>query len=249
MPFQTQFPGFTLTSSPAGALVTWVEGVAHVRSLFEKQRGSTRLMHLHEHCDDLAHDFTTKPVEVLWFAGERDQTAIANLWEGVRSHVHALLHAEAGIREERVGIYGVVEEWGMPDFARYTREAVPALLEIGVTQVMIPSQFMNNMNTRGTSNMCCTLDYHVAEAVGAAPVKAFCDANYGIDFPMTTLARVRGPQAAPLFAFLAERGGGPPRWNFHKYLVGRDGGSVQGFSTQTGPEAPALLRAIERALG
>lgn len=176
MPFQTQFPGFTLTSSPAGALVTWVEGVAHVRSLFEKQRGSTRLMHLHEHCDDLAHDFTTKPVEVLWFAGERDHTAIANLWEGARSYIHAHLHAEAGIREERVGIYGVVEEWGMPDFARYTREAVPALLEIGVTQVMIPSQFMNNMNTRGTSNMCCTLDYHIAEAVGAAPVKAFCDA-------------------------------------------------------------------------
>ena len=87
------------------------------------------------------------------------------------------------------------------------------------------------------------------ESGDTATVKAFCDANYGIDFPMTTLARVRGPQAAPLFAFLAERGGGPPRWNFHKYLVGRDGSSVQGFSTQTGPEAPALLRAIERALG
>jgi glutathione peroxidase len=86
------------------------------------------------------------------------------------------------------------------------------------------------------------------ESADAKTVRAFCDANYGIDFPMTTLARVRGPQAAPLYAFLAERGGGPPRWNFHKYLVSRDGQRVQGFSTQTGPEAPTLLRAIETAL-
>jgi glutathione peroxidase len=65
---------------------------------------------------------------------------------------------------------------------------------------------------------------------------------------MTMLAHVRGNQASPFFAFLAERGGGPPRWNFHKYLVMRDGRTVRGFSTQTGPEAPALVQAIEAAL-
>jgi glutathione peroxidase len=65
---------------------------------------------------------------------------------------------------------------------------------------------------------------------------------------MTTVSRVRGAQAAPVYAFLAERGGGPPRWNFHKYLVARDGRSVRGFATQTGPEAPALVQAIEAAL-
>jgi len=80
-------------------------------------------------------------------------------------------------------------------------------------------------------------------------IKEFCDANYNVTFPMTTLAHVRGAAAAPLFAFLAARAGGqPPRWNFHKYLVGRDGRTVTSFSTQTGPQSRELLRAIEAAL-
>ena len=41
-------------------------------------------------------------------------------------------------------------------------------------------------------------------------IKDFCDANYNVEFPMTTVSHVRGAQAAPVFAFLAERGGGPP---------------------------------------
>ncbi|TCZ65345.1 glutathione peroxidase [Roseicella aquatilis] len=79
-------------------------------------------------------------------------------------------------------------------------------------------------------------------------IKDFCEANYDVEFPMTTVSRVKGAQAAPLFAFLAERGGGPPRWNFHKYLVARDGRTVRGFATQTGPEARELVQAIEAAL-
>jgi glutathione peroxidase len=86
------------------------------------------------------------------------------------------------------------------------------------------------------------------ESGDARAIKQFCEANYGIDFPMTALAHVRGSRAVPLFTFLAERGGGPPRWNFHKYLVARDGRTVRGFSTQTGPEARELVQAIEAAL-
>lgn len=79
-------------------------------------------------------------------------------------------------------------------------------------------------------------------------IKAFCDATYNVEFPMTGLVKVRGAQAHPLFGFLAERGGGPPRWNFHKYLVARDGRTVRGFATQTGPESRDLVAAIEAAL-
>ena len=86
------------------------------------------------------------------------------------------------------------------------------------------------------------------ESGDAKTIKQFCDANYDVQFPMTTLAHVRGAQAAPLFAFLAQHGGGPPRWNFHKYLVSRDGRSVRGFATQTGPDARDLVQAIEAAL-
>lgn len=86
------------------------------------------------------------------------------------------------------------------------------------------------------------------ESADSSAIKHFCEANYAVTFPMTVPAHVRGAQAAPLFAFLAAKGGGPPRWNFHKYLVGRDGRRVQGFPTATEPDAPALLRAVEAAL-
>ncbi|MBL6454469.1 glutathione peroxidase [Belnapia sp. T6] len=86
------------------------------------------------------------------------------------------------------------------------------------------------------------------ESGDARTIKHFCEANYNVTFPMTVPAHVRGAGAAPLFAFLAAKGGGAPRWNFHKYLVGRDGRRVQGFPTATEPDAPALLRAVEAAL-
>ncbi|NOG73191.1 glutathione peroxidase [Roseicella sp. DB1501] len=79
-------------------------------------------------------------------------------------------------------------------------------------------------------------------------IKEFCDATYNVEFPMTTVSAVRGPRAVPLYRFLAERGGGPPGWNFHKYLVARDGRAVQGFATRVAPDAPELLAAIEAAL-
>lgn len=86
------------------------------------------------------------------------------------------------------------------------------------------------------------------ESKDAGTIKAFCDGNFGITFPMTTPQHVRGAQATPLFAFLAEQGGGPPRWNFHKYLVARDGRGVRGFATAVEPEAAVMVRAIEVAL-
>jgi len=79
-------------------------------------------------------------------------------------------------------------------------------------------------------------------------IRELCELTYGVAFPMTGLQRVRGAEAHPLFRFLAARGGGEPRWNFHKYLVARDGRRVQGFPTRVTPDAPDLLRAIEAAL-
>lgn len=86
------------------------------------------------------------------------------------------------------------------------------------------------------------------ESADAKTIKRFCEANYSVEFPMTMPARVTGAQATPLFAFLAAQGGGAPRWNFHKYLVARDGRRIRGFPTQTGPESPALVQAIESVL-
>jgi len=86
------------------------------------------------------------------------------------------------------------------------------------------------------------------ESRDAARIRQFCETVYGIDFPMAGLTSVRGSGVHPLFAWLAARAGGPPRWNFHKYLVARDGLSVRAFPTATEPEAPVLVRAVEAAL-
>jgi glutathione peroxidase len=86
------------------------------------------------------------------------------------------------------------------------------------------------------------------ESGSNAQVREFCDAQFGIDFPMAGLTRVRGAQAHPFFRWVAARAGGEPRWNFHKYLVARDGRRVQGFATAVAPDGPAMVQAIEAAL-
>lgn len=86
------------------------------------------------------------------------------------------------------------------------------------------------------------------ESADNRQIREFCDAQFGIEFPMAALSHVRGPQAVPLFRWLAARGGGEPRWNFHKYLVARDGRTVRGFATGVEPDGAEMLRAIETAL-
>ncbi len=86
------------------------------------------------------------------------------------------------------------------------------------------------------------------EATDNRAIRQFCDSMYGITFPMAALSRVRGDAAHPLFGFLAARAGGPPRWNFHKFVVARDGQGVRAFPTNVAPDAPVLVRAVEAAL-
>ncbi len=86
------------------------------------------------------------------------------------------------------------------------------------------------------------------ENTDAAKIREFCETVYGITFPMAGLTTLRGPQAHPLFTWLAARAGGPPRWNFHKYLVARDGMTVRAFATSVGPASPVLVQAVEAAL-
>ncbi|MCQ4161331.1 glutathione peroxidase [Roseomonas sp. GC11] len=80
-----------------------------------------------------------------------------------------------------------------------------------------------------------------------ASIKAFCEATFGVAFPMTAPCHVRGPQAHPFFAWAGAQGT-PPRWNFFKYLVGRDGRLLGSYPSQTEPDSPAFRRAIETAL-
>lgn len=76
----------------------------------------------------------------------------------------------------------------------------------------------------------------------------FCENTFGVKFPMFGKSAVRGTDANPLFRELARQTGRQPLWNFHKYLVGRDGKVVAQYSSLTRPDDPELLRALERQL-
>jgi glutathione peroxidase len=77
-------------------------------------------------------------------------------------------------------------------------------------------------------------------------IAAFCVNQYAIDFPMFAKTEL---EKNPLYAELARATGAAPRWNFHKYLVARDGRRVQSFDTRVAPEDPKLAAAIEALLG
>lgn len=81
-------------------------------------------------------------------------------------------------------------------------------------------------------------------------IRDFCETRFGIRFPMAEKSVVTGPQATPFYRWAAQRLGpqNVPQWNFHKYLVGRDGQLVGAFGSRVAPQSPQLTRAIEAAL-
>lgn len=76
----------------------------------------------------------------------------------------------------------------------------------------------------------------------------FCENTFGVKFPMFAKSAVRGTDVNPLYRQLAQQSGRQPLWNFHKYLVGRDGKVVASYSSLTRPDDPALVRALEQQL-
>lgn len=174
LPWQTQLQGFSMTTHARGTLITWATEPAHIRSLFEKQRGDDAIVHVHEHCGDLANELATSPVEVLWFEGGLTHVDALNLYEATRELVSTTLHHKAGIRQERIASYGVIEEWGNADLVRYRQEGLKKLAAASVKTVFLANHFQNNMNTFGVANMCCTVDWKVADSVGKENLAAFC---------------------------------------------------------------------------
>jgi glutathione peroxidase len=79
-------------------------------------------------------------------------------------------------------------------------------------------------------------------------IASFCQANYGVSFPMFSKSSVARGEVNPFYARLAKATGTAPGWNFHKYLVDRSGTRAQSFATQVEPSNQKLVREIERLL-
>ncbi len=93
-------------------------------------------------------------------------------------------------------------------------------------------------------------DFGGQEYDDAGEIKTFCESKFGIKFPLTEKSVVTGDKAAPIYRWAAaEMGAGNvPKWNFHKYLVGRDGKLIAAFPSKITPMSPDVTAAVEKAV-
>lgn len=83
-----------------------------------------------------------------------------------------------------------------------------------------------------------------------AEIKTFCKSKYAVTFPMMSKISVAGADKAPLYQYLTSNGetSGEIKWNFTKFLIGRDGQIVARFEPAVTPDDPSLNAAVEKAL-
>jgi glutathione peroxidase len=84
-------------------------------------------------------------------------------------------------------------------------------------------------------------------------IKTFCHSKYNVTFPMMAKVSVKGDDTTALYKFLTDKStnpqfGGDIKWNFTKFLVGRDGSVIARFEPAVKPDDPAVVGAIEKAL-
>jgi glutathione peroxidase len=92
-------------------------------------------------------------------------------------------------------------------------------------------------------------DFGGQEPGGAAEIDHTAHQEYGVTFPLTEKVIVRGASAHPFYKWAAvERPLDVPRWNFHKYLVGRDGHITAAFPSETEPQDARIVAAVAREL-
>ena len=94
-------------------------------------------------------------------------------------------------------------------------------------------------------------DFGKQEPGSAKEIAEFCENTFGVKFPMfakSSVAPAAGRTVNPLFVALAQKSGSAPKWNFHKYLVSRDGTQVLSFASAVEPKDPAFLKELEKLL-
>jgi glutathione peroxidase len=89
-------------------------------------------------------------------------------------------------------------------------------------------------------------DFGGQEAATAKETAEFCANTFGVKFPMFAKSHVSGSEANALFVDLVKASGTRPKWNFYKYLIARDGRTVEAYSSVTTPEG--MVQDIEKAL-
>jgi glutathione peroxidase len=94
-------------------------------------------------------------------------------------------------------------------------------------------------------------DFGAQEPGTNEEIKSFCSSKYDVTFPLLDKIHVKGPEQHPLYASLTGKDSPAPgdvKWNFTKFLIGRDGKLIQRFDSKVAPDSPELVQAIEAAL-
>jgi len=91
-------------------------------------------------------------------------------------------------------------------------------------------------------------DFGQQEPGSEKEIADFCDRTYAVKFPMFSKTSVKQPGGSALFDDLAKATGQRPKWNFHKYLVARDGKTVASFASDVEPDSKELLAKVEEFL-
>jgi glutathione peroxidase len=91
-------------------------------------------------------------------------------------------------------------------------------------------------------------DFMGQEPGSEKQIQEFCTLTYGVKFPMFEKVHVKGRDATPLYKRLKEATGAAPGWNFHKYLIDRQGRVVANFGSRTTPDDPVLVAKLEQLL-
>ena len=93
-------------------------------------------------------------------------------------------------------------------------------------------------------------DFGKQEPGTSEEIKNFCEAKFGITFPMTEKVSVKGPKSHPFYIWARENHGKSaiPKWNFHKIIVGRNGKIDDTFASITNPSSKKFIKAIEKSI-
>ena len=91
-------------------------------------------------------------------------------------------------------------------------------------------------------------DFGGQELSNNKDIAEFCTNTFNVRFPMVVKTSVRGSTANPVFAALIRESGTSPKWNFYKYLIGKDGEPVAWFSPLRKPTSKAITKVIEKHL-
>ena len=109
------------------------------------------------------------------------------------------------------------------------------------------------LHARYKDNGFAVLGFPSNDFMGQEPgseeqIQEFCRLTYGVKFPMFEKVHVKGSDTTPFYRALAKATGEAPKWNFHKYLIDREGRVVASFGSRTKPDDPALVGKLEALL-